>query len=112
MGRVDVPTASFPRSVEVPLTLTTPVDDVKDRVEVPLSADPEFQNGILPTVTALDVVTVPDPPPPPEQVDVVTLPEPSTERQPLAPASAVIERFVVVAWPLIVVEASDAIPPD
>ena len=82
-------------------------------VDVPFNPPPtEPQKAKLLVLTGVEVVTVPAPPPPPEQVDVVTLPEPSTERQPPVPASAVIERFVVVAWPLIVVEASDAIPPD
>ena len=82
------------------------------RVDVPLKAPAtEFQNGKLFTPIALDVVTVPDPPVL-EQVDVVTLPDASTDKQPLAPASDVIESAVVVAWPLIVVEASEAVPPD
>ena len=83
-----------------------------ERVEVPERADAVPQKGKSFRVTAELVVTVPDPPPPPEQVLVETRPDPVTERQPLDPAREVIERFVVVAWPLIVVAERDTVPPD
>ena len=49
---------------------------------------------------------------PPEQVEVVTWPVPETDRQPEAPARPLMDRFVVVVLPVIVVEASATRPPD
>src|SRR5438105_4234361 len=57
-----------------------------------------------------EIVVVADPPP--EQVLVATRPEAVTERHPPVPAREVIERFVVVAWPVMVVEAREVRPPD
>jgi len=47
-----------------------------------------------------------------EQVEVVTTPAAFTLRHPEAPPRAVIAKLVVVAFPLIVVEARDARPLD
>ena len=62
-------------------------------------------------VFAAVTLTLPEPPPP-LQVEVVTAPVADTERQPPCPAREVMERFVVVAWPAIVVEARETRPPD
>jgi hypothetical protein len=71
-------------------------------------AEADVHNGIVPETPTDDVVTPPTPP----QVEVVTAPVALILRHEAAPPNPVIDRLVVVACPLIVVEASEATPDD